>query len=94
MCAFHWMRHQCAYCGKPRDGLINMEADTAPAAGDASLCTLCGNWTIFGSDLKPRTATSAELATLSADPMAQRLRADYLERKLSGMLRDHNTTHH
>lgn len=61
----------CPNCAATLDGWGTAHGWT-PSPGDGTLCAYCGTLLIFGTDMRPRLPTDAELADYMADPDVRR----------------------
>lgn len=65
----------CPYCGGHLDAAASAEGDDVmPRPGDPSICFHCGEWLIFGEDLKLRKPTDDEHIEIGLDPECRLVR--------------------
>lgn len=62
----------CGTCGYLFTNSTGVTSDTAPEAGDFSICINCGAVLIFDRDLRLRIATEAEITEVMQDEEARR----------------------
>ena len=64
----------CPYCGHPLDAASSRDPQARPSPGDETLCIECGEWLVFGDELRLRKPSDDELVKIGLDPDAQLVR--------------------
>ena len=75
---------KCLSCDRMLDGATTWDTESAPQAGDATVCCYCGHLMIFGDDLALRQPNDDEIVALAGDKrllMAQKVTAAIREKK-------------
>ena len=65
-------RDNCPHCGKEFTGHMNASGEEPPKPGDASICIVCANLSIFDATLRLRKPTDEEKREALDDPLFAR----------------------
>lgn len=78
----------CLHCGYLLNKTANPFSDALPAEGDFTMCVGCGNFLVFGKDLKLRLPSSLEASEIEASPNARELKKAWKRNELERRTRD------
>ena len=62
---------RCPHCKAKLDAAFEVGGDDSPSQGNVSLCLHCGNWMVYGPDMKLTQPSSKLLARIKTDRKCQ-----------------------
>ena len=74
----HVVENRCPHCNYQTDAASPVLVDCTPSENDMSLCIECGEWSVFGPNLKLRVPTDDEFTALAEDATFRRVRAAWV----------------
>src|SRR5688500_6985800 len=71
----------CPFCDYVMDGAFNALEPVKPSPGDFSLCINCGEWCVFGDDMRLRKPSHEEYEAIVSEEFFSRIRVSWLQMK-------------
>ncbi len=70
--------NRCPHCGYQTDCVSSVGSGRKPGDGNLSLCFECGEWAVFGPDLRLRAPTDKEFVVIGEDKACRTARAAWV----------------